>query len=82
MTVDSDHVISIDDYLILKMTYELALSKIEYNCGKGQNPFPSKDSLPPICHPVSPRKSLSPREQELSGSQKCACAAVQRGAFC
>jgi hypothetical protein len=35
MTVGADHVISKDDYLILKMTYDLALSKIEYNCGGG-----------------------------------------------
>jgi hypothetical protein len=82
MTVGSNQVISKDDYLILKMTYDLALSKIEYNCGKGQNPFPYIDSLPPICHPVPPRKRLSPREQELSGSRQCACAAVQCSASC
>jgi peptidase E len=40
MTVGSNHVISKDDYLILKMTYNLALSKLEYNCGEGQNLFP------------------------------------------
>jgi hypothetical protein len=82
MTVSSNHVISKDDYLIVKVTYDLALSKIEYNCGKGQNPFRYIDSLPPLCHLVSPRKSLCPMEQELSGSQQCACAAVQRSASC
>jgi hypothetical protein len=70
MAVRSTHKISKDDYLILKLTDGLALSKIEYNCGKGQNLFPYIDSLPRMCHPVPTR------EQESSGSRHCACTTV------
>ena len=35
MAVGSNHVISIQDYVILKVTYDFALSKIKYNSGKG-----------------------------------------------
>jgi hypothetical protein len=41
MAVGSNHVIAnYDSSLRLKVTYRLALSKIKYNSGKGQNPFP------------------------------------------
>jgi hypothetical protein len=62
MTVGSNHVISKDDYLIMKMKYDLALSKIEYNYGEGQNPSPYIDGLPPSF----PKEKSFPKGAEIT----------------